>query len=113
MISPSAASKESASAGSWFAFLQHEPDASHGVYEPLARVCIDLFPESGHLDIDHVVERCRSPRLSPDLSREHFARHQMALVAQEVLQQLEFANGQIEETLTAHGSARDEIHLEI
>ena len=37
----------------------------------------------------------------------------MALVAQEVFQQLEFANGQIEETLTAHGQARHEIQLEI
>src|SRR5947209_12723703 len=104
---------EPASAGSWLAFLQHEPNTSHGVYEPLAHVCIDLLSQSGDLDIDHVIERRRTPRLFPDLSREHFARHQMALVAQEVFQQLEFANRQIEETLTAHGPARDEIQLEI
>ena len=43
-----------------------------GGYEALARVCIDLLPESSHLHINHVVKWCRTARLSPHVPREHF-----------------------------------------
>ena len=48
-----------------------------------------------------------------DLTRQHFPRDEMALMPKQILQQLEFARGQIEESITARGAARHEVQLQV
>ena len=67
----------------------------------------------GDVNINHVVERRRAARLFPDLTRQHFPRDEMALMSKQILQQLEFARGQIEESITARGAARHEVQLQV
>ena len=77
---------------SWLAFAQHEPDAANGVNQAGGAVADrPSCAKPRHLHVDDVVERRRAARLLPDLAREHFARHQVALMPQQVLEQLELA----------------------
>ena len=76
-------------------------------------VRIDFAPEPRHLHVDDVVERCRPARLSPDVSREHLARDEVALVPQQVLEQLELTTGELERSSAPNDAPRHEVHLEI
>ena len=52
-------------------------------------------------------------RLLPDVARQRLARHHLALVAQQVLEQLELAHGQLHGLAAARHLARDQVHVEI
>ena len=74
---------------------------------------VDLLAESRDLDVDDVVERCGTARLFPDFAGKHFARYEVALVAEQVFEKLEFARRQIERSFPPVCAPSDEIHLQI
>src|SRR5829696_4595727 len=73
--------------------------AADGVKEPRFTTGFQLPPEVGHEDLDRV--RRRERVVSPDLLEEALARDDDALVADEVLEQLELALGQLDVALAA------------
>jgi hypothetical protein len=46
-------------------------------------------------------------------AREHLARHEIALVAEQVFEELELAGGQLEQPFAANSPPRDQIELEV
>src|SRR6476660_1761729 len=98
---------------SWFAFPHDEPDAANGVNQTDSAFRIDLATESRDLNVDDVVERRRATWLFPHIPREHFAGHQVALMAQEVFEQFELARGQIDQSVCADHPPGDEIQLQV
>jgi hypothetical protein len=81
--------------------------------QPKGRVSVYFPAEASHLDVDHVVDGCGTPRFFPYVSGEHFPGDVMALVSQEILEQLELATGQVEDPLAPNDAASDEVQLEI
>jgi hypothetical protein len=98
---------------SWFAFSQDEADAANGVNEARGSFGVDLLPQTRNLDVDDVVEWRRSPRFFPDLARQHLARHEVALMAEQIFEELELARRQLEQSLTAHGASRHQIEFQV
>ena len=74
---------------------------------------IDFASKPRHLHVDDVVERRRAARLLPDIARQHLARHEMPLMAQQVLEQLELAAGQVDRAVATDDSPCDEVHFEV
>src|SRR5262249_32672971 len=93
--------------------LQDEPDASHRVDQPSAALDVNLLAQTRHLHVDHIVDWCRPSRLFPDLSREHFARDEVTLMAEQILEELELATGEVERPVTANRPPRDDIELQV
>src|SRR5262245_48561774 len=98
---------------SWLALAQDETDATNGVNQAWAAFDVDLSAKARHLDVDDVVDRRGSMRLLPDFAREHFARHQVTLVPQQIVQELELANGEIEGAISTRRVPRHEVQLQI
>src|SRR5206468_5946050 len=96
-----------------FTFPDDESHSAHRVNQSFETVRIDFAPEPRHLHVDDVVERCRPARLSPDVSREHLARDEVALVPQQVLEQLELTTGELKRSSAPNDAPRHEVHLEI
>src|SRR2546428_7380498 len=95
----------STTTASWLAFLHDEAHATNGVNEPYVSFRIDLLAQACHLDIDDVVEwRCPA-RLFPDVAREHLPRHEVAVMAQQILEELELPHGQVEQVLASGRAA--------
>ena len=57
---------------------------------------VDLAPQPGDMDVDDVVERRRSRRFLPHVARQRLARHDLPLVPEQVLEQLELADRQLD-----------------
>src|SRR5262249_58961456 len=98
---------------SWFAFPQDEADTPNRVNETRRAFRIDLSAEPRDLNVDHVVERRRATGLLPDVAGQHFARDQVALMAQQVFEQLELARRQIDQLVGAGHAPGDEIELQV
>ena len=74
---------------------------------------IDLSAEPGDVDVDHIVQRRRPGRLLPHLTRQSFARDNLALMSEQIFQQLELANCQIDGLPSAADLSRHEVEIEI
>src|SRR5262249_53890615 len=72
-----------------------------------------FLTKASDLDVDDVVERCGTARFSPDLPGEHFTRDEMALMAEEVFEQLELSRGQIEQPVGAVRPTGHQIQLQV
>ena len=57
---------------------------------------IDLAAQPRDVDVDHVVERRRARGFLPDIARQRLARHDLPLIPQQILEQLEFADGELD-----------------
>src|SRR5262249_33590107 len=88
-------------------------DAADGVNQPRTPLRIDFSSETRHLHVDHVVQRGSAAGLSPDFSRQHFARHEVPLVPQQVFEQLKFAHGEVQQTSAADRPTCHEMQLEV
>src|SRR5207248_11757525 len=99
--------------GSWFAFAQHETDSAHRMNQTCRAFGIDLPPKPGHLHVDDVVERRRAMRLLPDVPRQHFPRNEVALMPQQILEQIEFAARELDRRVAADDAPRDGVHLQM
>src|SRR5439155_16364097 len=82
---------------SWLAFPQDKADAADGVDQPSAAFGVDFLAETRDLNINHVVERRRAPRFLPHLARQHLPRDQVALMPEQVFEQLKFADGELQQ----------------
>src|ERR1041385_6285777 len=102
-------STPSTTSASRFALAHYKANAAHRVNQARLALDVDLAAQARHLHVDDVVERRRATRLSPHVSGEHFARDQMSLMAQEVLEQLELATGQVDQPVAADETARHQI----
>src|SRR5262249_40996830 len=111
--SPSAAAESRQRTASWLTLAQHEADASDRVNQPRGAERIDLLAQPGHLHVDHVVEGSGAARLFPRFTGKHLPRDEVALIPQQVLQQLELPDRQVERSVTPRGPARDEIEFQI
>ena len=74
---------------------------------------IHFPPKSSDVHIDHVVERRGARSLFPDITRQRFARYHLSLIPHEELEELEFADGEIDRLRGSQHLARDEIHFQI
>ncbi len=81
--------------------------------EAHAGIGVDLPTESSDLHVDDVVERRRPTWLSPHLASQHFAGHQMALMTQQILEQLELADRQVEKAIAPDGAPRHKVQLKV
>src|SRR5437763_323248 len=98
---------------SWLALAQHETDTTHGMNQTRAAVHVHFLAKPRHLDVDDVVDRRGSMRLLPDLPRQHLTRDQMALMPQQIIEQLELADGEIEDAGTTRRVPRHEVQLQV
>ena len=67
----------------------------------------------GDMDINHVVERRGPARLSPDIVRQHLPGYGLATMAEQVIQQIEFARGKDDFLGSTHYTACLNIHDQI
>src|SRR5688500_18864218 len=95
------------------AFAKHEADAAHGVDEPDRLLQIDLPAQARDVYVDDVVERRRARGLFPDVAGQRLPRHHLSLMPEQVLEQLEFADGQLDRFVAAGDLAGEQIDLEI
>ena len=96
------------------ALPKHEPNSADGMNQACVAVEIDLLAQARHLHVDDVVERRRSPRLLPDVAGEHFPRDEMALMPEQILEQIELARRSARSADHHEPTrARDEIDLEV
>src|SRR5215831_14100133 len=94
-------------------FAEDESDASDRVDQSWVSLAIDFLAKPRHLHVDDVVERCRASRFAPDFARQHLPRDQMALMAQQIFEQLEFAGRQLEHPIATERAPGDNVELEI
>src|SRR5262245_13005218 len=106
-------SMRSTTSGSRFVLPQNESHTAHGVKESWHAVAVDLSTKACHLHVDDIVERRRAPRLLPHIPRQHFAGDEMALMPDEILEQIELAAGELDRTVPAKDGTRDDIDLQI
>src|SRR5207245_690891 len=74
---------------------------------------VNLLTQAGHLHVDHVVERRGPARLLPDLARQHLPRYEVALMTEQVFQELEFPRSQVEQPVASRRATGDEVHFQI
>lgn len=74
---------------------------------------VDFAPKSCHLDVDDVVERGETFGLFPDVVLEHFSRHDLALVTQQVFEDVDLAGGEGNLAFAAPCEAGPDVELEI
>src|SRR5262245_25936874 len=96
-------------ATSWLTLTQHETDSSHRVNQPVRPVRIHLLAQPGHLHVDHVIDGCRAPLLLPYVASQHLARDDVSLMAQQILEKLKLADGQVQQPPAPARSPADEI----
>src|SRR3954469_21394972 len=90
---------------------QHVPRAADGVQEPRLAAGLELAPEVRDEDLDGV--RRREGVVAPDLLQQALAGHDDALVAHEVLEQLELALGQLDRAVAAVDLVRVRVQREV
>jgi len=69
---------------------------------------IDLMPQFADVDVDQV--RLRHIAIMPNVLQEHCTGNDLAGTAHEIFQKLELGWQQIENALTTHGAAFDQIY---
>jgi hypothetical protein len=93
--------------------MEHESNTAHRVNQLRSLIGIDLPPQAGDVHVDDVVERCGTGGLSPDVSRQALARDHLALMSQQVFEQLELTRGELHRMSAAQDLARNQIQLQI
>jgi hypothetical protein len=83
------------------------------VNESRRAIAINLSPQPHDLHVDHVIEGSHALRLLPDIALEHFARHDLALVAQQIFQHVDFARRERDFLAAAHRRAGACVELEV
>ncbi len=81
--------------------------------QALTPVDIDFSAQTRHLHVDHVVDRCGAARLLPDVVREHLARDDVPLVTKEILQELELASSNFQDSPAARNTPCHDVEVEI
>ena len=74
---------------------------------------IDFFSEAGDMDIDDVVEGRRPLRLLPYVLGQHFARHDLPVVAKEIFDNFKFLDGEGNGPPGAGDGMLDHIHFQV
>src|SRR5262245_59487264 len=92
---------------------EHEANAADRVNESLNTFDVDFLSEPCDLHVDHVVDRRGSAWLLPDFLREHLPRHDMTEMPEQVLEQLEFARGEVNGFALSRRTPGDEVELQI
>src|SRR3954453_11497591 len=90
---------------------QHVAGAADGVQQPRLAAALELAAQVGHEDLDRVGRRERV--VAPDVLEQPLARHDDALVAHQVLQQLELALGQLDDALAAGTLVRGGVQRQV
>src|SRR5438093_4042515 len=81
--------------------------------EGLIGVAVDFLSKTGNLHIDHVVQGGSATFFLPDLACQHFAGNEMALLAQQIFQELELPTREIERAATSRHSPHGRIHFQV
>lgn len=80
--------------------FSHDPlcedktDAADGMQEFIGKWLVDFFTEASDVDINDVVERRCPLSFLPNVSGQHFPRHDPPLVPEEVFDDLKFLGGE-------------------
>src|SRR3954468_2858591 len=90
---------------------EHVPRAADRVQQPRLAAGLELAAQVGDEDLDRV--RRRERVVAPDLFQQPLARDHDALVAHEVLEQLELALGQLDGAVAAHDLVRVRVQREV
>src|SRR4051812_24071739 len=90
---------------------QHVPRAADGVQQSRLAARLELAPQVRDEDLDRV--RRRERVVAPDLFEEALARDDDALVAHEVLEQLELALRQLDRAVAARDLMRIRVQREV
>src|SRR6478735_11024437 len=90
---------------------QDVPGAADGVQQARLTAGLELAPEVGDEDLDRV--RRRERVVAPHLLEQALAGHDDALVAHQVLEQLELALGQLDDALRAEDLVRVGVQREV
>jgi hypothetical protein len=67
----------------------------------LVKLIVYLPAQTGHLDVDYVVQRSMATGFFPNIPRQHFAGHNLTLMAHQILQQLELPSGKVKQAAAA------------
>src|SRR5208282_848407 len=90
------------------AHMEHETRAANGANEGRVAGHIDLMPQFADVDVDQI--RLRHIAIMPNVLQEHCTGNDLAGTAHEIFQKLELGWQQIENALTTHGAAFDQIY---
>src|SRR5215475_8815297 len=88
-----------------------EPDAANGVNERIGLAVVDLAADPSDIDVDDVGGGVEVE--IPYVLQQHGARDDLALVAHEIFEDLEFPRQELDVAAAAAHRPRYEIHLEI
>src|SRR5437899_2790082 len=88
-----------------------EPDAADGMDERIGLLAVNLAADAPDVDVDDVGGGIEVE--IPDVLQQQRARHDLALVANEILENLKFARQELDAAPAARYRARDEIEFEI
>src|SRR5262245_54131908 len=87
------------------------PDTAHCVDQRIGLLAVDLAAQSPDIDVDDVGGGIEMQ--VPDMLQQHRARHDVAFVAHQVLEQLKFARQKLEIAAIAACDARHQVELEV
>src|SRR5438132_12154601 len=87
------------------------PDAANGMDQRIGLLVVDLAADAADIDIDDVGRRIEMK--IPDVLKQHGARYDAALVADQIFEQLKFAGKQIDFPAAPACGAVDQVDLEI
>jgi len=79
----------------------------------LLELIIHFTPQTRHVNIDNVIERSMTRGFFPNVAREHLTGDYMTLVTHQVLQEIEFASGQIKRLARTCNGAAHNVDLQI
>src|SRR5436190_3813129 len=88
-----------------------EPDTADGMDERIGLLAVDLAADTPDIDVDDVGGGIEVK--IPDVLQQQCARHDLALVANEVFENLKFARQELDIAPAARHRARNEVELEI
>jgi hypothetical protein len=71
-----------------------KPNTAHGVNEATGVAVVYLATQASDVDINDVIERCGAICLAPYFLRDHAARYDFALMAQQKREQVELARSE-------------------
>src|SRR5450432_2594843 len=88
-----------------------EPDAADGMDERIVLAVVDLAAHAADIDVDDVGGRIEME--IPHVLQQHGAGDDLALVANQIFEHLEFPRQQLDVAAAAAHRARHQVHLEI
>src|SRR5262249_55061400 len=88
-----------------------KPDATNGMNERIGLPVVDLAADAPDIDVDDVGRGIEMQ--IPDVLQQHRAGHDLALVANEIFEDLEFPRQQLDVAAAAGHGSQHEVHSEI